>query len=404
MTANVTALRELTRGELMAVLKADGYGHGIIPSARAALAGGASWLGVADPAEALALRQAGIDAPTVCLMGVGTAQQLIDQVAAGVDLTAGSAAFIAEVAVAADVAGAPARLQLRGRRRTRPGRRHAPRTGRRRSRRPWPRRNAGSCGSPACGRTSPAPTSPVTRRYPRSLRCRRCGGVRGEGGTDARGPAYRQHGRRPDPAGSHVRPGTGRRRTTAVHVARRGAVMAQPAMTLSAGLALVERVPAGTASPMATGAPRTGSHASRGTARLWGRVPRAVSGHALVSARGRRSPIVGTDVLDQFVVDFGDDLSRPETTWRCSGPATTASRPLRSGAGAEHHLLRVVTGIGAGYQELCRRPSGGRDDCQPAGTARTTWRRVYLVALAATATEMRDFGRRLAGLLAPVTC
>ena len=45
----------------MAVVKADAYGHGLLPSARAALRGGATWLGVAQLAEALELRQAGID-------------------------------------------------------------------------------------------------------------------------------------------------------------------------------------------------------------------------------------------------------------------------------------------------------------------------------------------------------
>ncbi|MDJ0347817.1 alanine racemase [Cryobacterium sp. PH29-G1] len=47
----------------MAVVKANAYGHGAIPVALAALAGGADWLGVADIDEALALRDAGIDAP-----------------------------------------------------------------------------------------------------------------------------------------------------------------------------------------------------------------------------------------------------------------------------------------------------------------------------------------------------
>jgi alanine racemase len=48
---------------LCAVVKADGYGHGAARSAAAALAGGATRIGVADIAEALALRRAVIDAP-----------------------------------------------------------------------------------------------------------------------------------------------------------------------------------------------------------------------------------------------------------------------------------------------------------------------------------------------------
>ncbi len=50
---------------VMAVVKANAYGHGAVAAARAALAGGADWLGVADLAEALQLRAAGIDAPVL---------------------------------------------------------------------------------------------------------------------------------------------------------------------------------------------------------------------------------------------------------------------------------------------------------------------------------------------------
>ena len=62
---NVRHLRRLTESEVIAVVKADGYGHGAVRSALAALAGGATRLGVAEVAEAIALRRAGIDAPIV---------------------------------------------------------------------------------------------------------------------------------------------------------------------------------------------------------------------------------------------------------------------------------------------------------------------------------------------------
>src|SRR5206468_5916889 len=58
---NVALLRAGTTAEVMAVVKADGYGHGMLPSARAALAGGATWLGVATLDEGLVLRRAGFD-------------------------------------------------------------------------------------------------------------------------------------------------------------------------------------------------------------------------------------------------------------------------------------------------------------------------------------------------------
>lgn len=65
MSANVRHLRRLTGVDVMAVVKADGYGHGAVRSAVAALDGGATRLGVADVAEAIALRTAGIDAPVL---------------------------------------------------------------------------------------------------------------------------------------------------------------------------------------------------------------------------------------------------------------------------------------------------------------------------------------------------
>ena len=51
--------RRPRRARLCAVVKADGYGHGAVPAARAALAGGAAWLAVATAAEAAELRAAG---------------------------------------------------------------------------------------------------------------------------------------------------------------------------------------------------------------------------------------------------------------------------------------------------------------------------------------------------------
>lgn len=63
ITANTRHLRALTGVEIIAIVKADGYGHGAVRAAVAALEGGASRIGVADITEALALRAAGITAP-----------------------------------------------------------------------------------------------------------------------------------------------------------------------------------------------------------------------------------------------------------------------------------------------------------------------------------------------------
>lgn len=62
---NVRHLRRLTGVEVMAVVKADGYGHGALRAAVAAVHGGATRLGVADVGEALALRRAGVSAPVL---------------------------------------------------------------------------------------------------------------------------------------------------------------------------------------------------------------------------------------------------------------------------------------------------------------------------------------------------
>jgi alanine racemase len=65
---NVVALARLAApAQVLAVVKADGYGHGAVPVARAALDAGATWLGVALVEEGVALREAGIDAPILVL-------------------------------------------------------------------------------------------------------------------------------------------------------------------------------------------------------------------------------------------------------------------------------------------------------------------------------------------------
>ena len=71
----------------MAVVKADGYGHGSTQAARAAVAGGADWLGVVHVAEALKLRRAGLTVPVLVLMALAEDAQE-DAIRAGIDLTA----------------------------------------------------------------------------------------------------------------------------------------------------------------------------------------------------------------------------------------------------------------------------------------------------------------------------
>ncbi|MFM7062464.1 MAG: alanine racemase [Actinomycetes bacterium] len=68
LTANAAALVAASDGaQLCAVVKADGYGHGAVTAARAALAGGATWLAVAMVEEGLELRSSGLTAPVLVL-------------------------------------------------------------------------------------------------------------------------------------------------------------------------------------------------------------------------------------------------------------------------------------------------------------------------------------------------
>jgi alanine racemase len=98
LTANVVHLREVVGTEhVMAVVKANGYGHGAVECARAALAGGADWLGVADVTEAMQLRDAGIDAPVLAWLHDPDAD-FLPAVEAGVDLGISSIAQLEAVA------------------------------------------------------------------------------------------------------------------------------------------------------------------------------------------------------------------------------------------------------------------------------------------------------------------
>jgi alanine racemase len=91
VAANVAAVRALLRPgcALMAVVKADAYGHGAVPVARAALEAGASWVGVATIQEGVALRRAGIAAP-VLVLGAWAPPEVADAVAWDLQLTVAS--------------------------------------------------------------------------------------------------------------------------------------------------------------------------------------------------------------------------------------------------------------------------------------------------------------------------
>jgi alanine racemase len=305
---NVTLLRARAGGAaLMAVVKADGYGHGMVPCARAALDAGVGWLGVAQVGEALALRGAGITAPVLCLMAI-PGEPYEAAVAAGVDLSAGSIAAIGEITVAARRVGQPARLQLKADTGlSRGGATVAD----------WPAVVAAALAAQAEGdlritglwshfACADEPGHPSVRRQLDAF-------------ADALADAEKA-GAQPE-----VRHIANTAATLTVPDARfdlvrvGGAVYGlsamphgpppefRPAMTLRTRLAQVKRVPPGTGVSYGhryiTAAAVTLGLVPLGYA---DGVPRAAAGRVEVLVGGRRATVAGTVCMDQFVLDLGD--------------------------------------------------------------------------------------------------
>ena len=98
--------------DVMAVVKANGYGHGLVDAARAALSGGAVCLGVARIDEALSLRSAGVGAP-ILVLGCGLPEQAEDIVSAGVSQTVSGLEMAAAISAAAVKHGVVGKVHLK---------------------------------------------------------------------------------------------------------------------------------------------------------------------------------------------------------------------------------------------------------------------------------------------------
>jgi alanine racemase len=112
---NVRVLADLAAAsgaETMVAVKADGYGHGAVPVARAAVQAGATWLGACSQAEALALRAGGLTVPVLAWLDLPS-EDRAPGVSAGVDFGVSSVDELAALADAADRAGRPARAHLK---------------------------------------------------------------------------------------------------------------------------------------------------------------------------------------------------------------------------------------------------------------------------------------------------
>ena len=117
---NLGVLRAAAPGALqLATVKANAYGHGLLPVARAALDGGADWLGVAQLAEAFTLRrgldEAGVaraDAPILAWISTSSSD-FAAAIEADIDLSVSWTWVLADICAAAREAGRPARVHVK---------------------------------------------------------------------------------------------------------------------------------------------------------------------------------------------------------------------------------------------------------------------------------------------------
>jgi alanine racemase len=313
IAANTAVLRERVGRPLMAVVKADGYGHGLVPAARAVLAGGADCLGVAVLDEALALRAAGVTAPVLAwLNGPGT--DFAAALAADVEVSVSAGWGLAEVLDAARAAGVRARVHLKAD------------TGLSRggaTPEEWPGLVAAAARAEAEGvievvglwshlAYADAPTHPTigaqVRVFEEAVAIARSAGLTGarlhlansaatvalpETWYDMVRPGVALYGLDPlggDPAEHGLR----------------------PAMTVRAAVALTKRVPAGAGVSYGhTYAPERETTLALVPVGYADGVPRAAGNRAPVLAGGAQRVIAGRVCMDQFVLDVGDAPVQP---------------------------------------------------------------------------------------------
>lgn len=112
ISVNAQAIIERTNVALMAVVKADAYGHGLVPSAKAALSGGATWLGTALVDEAVKLRDGGVTAPILAWLTPPT-EDFARALEFTVDLSVSSLDQLEAIMNASNQTGVKPRLHLK---------------------------------------------------------------------------------------------------------------------------------------------------------------------------------------------------------------------------------------------------------------------------------------------------
>jgi alanine racemase len=349
IAANTRLLADRARGELMAVVKADGFGHGSVEVANAALAAGATRLGVTCLAEALPLREASLTAPILSWLD-GPGAQFSAAVNYDIELAVPDRAHLD--AIARQAAGVRVHLHLDvGLARDGAAPADWPELCRAAGRleRQGVLRVVGVMGHLACADDPAHPSNALGRaRFNWGVQIARAGGLR---------PAHRHLAATAatlvDPLSHHTmsRVGAG-----LVGIDPSGTTRLRPAMTLTAPLAQVRRVCAGTA----VGYGHTWSAPHRTTLGLVplgyaDGLPRLASGRAEVFVRGRRRPVVGRVSMDSLVVDLGDEPVVPGEAATVFGPGDhgepTVADWARWGQTIEHE---IVVAVGA---RAFRRPS-----------------------------------------------
>jgi alanine racemase len=317
ISANVGVLREhAPASALLAVVKADAYGHGLLPCARAALAGGAQWLGTALLAEAAQLRQQGITAPILAWLWSPEDPDLVACVRDEIDVTASSLWQLEAITSASHATGTRARVQLKID--TGLGRNGA-------TQQEWPILVERAAHLQATGTVqvtgvwshfavADSPSSAVTAdqlvAFDQALEVVAASGLTPQFRHIANSAATLAA---PQAHYDLVRPGI------AIYGVSPGGELGppeqyglKPAMTLRARLAGVKRVPAGQGVSYGHEYVTT-SATTLGLVPLGyaDGIPRAAGGHAPVLAAGRQRTIAGRVCMDQFVIDLGDDPARP---------------------------------------------------------------------------------------------
>ncbi len=350
---NVEALRGHAPGAaVMAVVKADGYGHGAVESARAALAGGAAWIGVAYPGEAVDLRAAGIEAPMLAWL-ISPGEDLQDVLRHQVDLSVSDPAMLAHVLEQARLAGVVARVHLK----IDTGLSRAGATPR-----DWPELIDAAAKAEADDSLvvagvwshfayADSPNHPTVRSqldvFHQALEVAGSRGVTPELRHIANSAATLTL---PQAHFDLVRPGLAVYGLSPVpDIGNAAAYGLTPAMTLAASVALTKRVPAGAGVSYAhryhTTAETTLALLPLGYA---DGVPRSATNVGELLIGGRRRTISGTVCMDQFVVDVGDDAVVAGDEVLLFGPGTQGEPTAEDWATATGTIsYEIVTRIGA---------------------------------------------------------